>query len=128
MPGVAAAGTITTVGPTLLIVDDHDGFRATARAMLEADGFRVVGEASTGREAISLAAALQPDVVLLDVVLPDLDGFEVCERIVGRGARQVVLTSTRDVGHYRNSLERSPARGFVAKSDLCGPALSALLA
>ena len=68
------------IGPTLLIVDDHDSFRAIARALLEADGFDVVGEASTGR-AGSAAAELHPDVVLLDVMLPDLDGFAVCERI-----------------------------------------------
>ena len=116
------------MGATLLIVDDHDGFRAFARALLEAEGFDVVGEASTGLAGIAAAAQLQPDVVLLDVMLPDLDGFAVCERMTADDdAPEVVLTSSHDVSNYRQSLERSRARGFIPKGELSGSALAALL-
>ena len=66
---------------TVLIVDDHPSFRATARAVLEAEGFDVVGEARDGAEPVELAAALHPDVVLLDVQLPDSTGFEVAAEL-----------------------------------------------
>lgn len=74
-----------TVAPTLLIVDDHAGFRTFARALLEAEGFDVVGEAADGASAVFAAELLDPQIVLLDIVLPDLDGFEVCARLTERG-------------------------------------------
>ncbi|MFE6174621.1 response regulator transcription factor [Streptomyces sp. NPDC056464] len=114
--------------PRLLLVDDHAGFRSFARALLEAEGYSVVGEAADGASAIRGAERLAPEIVLLDVILPDLDGFEVCERITGKGARPiaVVLTSSRDPAAYRDRLARSSARGFIAKEDLTGAALAAL--
>ncbi|MEV6107915.1 response regulator transcription factor [Streptomyces sp. NPDC051940] len=114
--------------PTLLLVDDHAGFRSFARALLEAEGYDVVGEAADGAAAIEGAERLAPGIVLLDVILPDLDGFEVCERIAARGAHApaVVLTSSRDPASYRDRLARSSARGFIAKEDLSGAALAAL--
>lgn len=111
---------------TVLIVDDHDGFRAFVRELLEAQGFDVIGEAATGSAGIAAAATLRPDVVLVDVMLPDLDGFSVCERITDSGAADVVLTSSRDFSTVRN-LERSGARGFIPKSELSGSTLAALL-
>jgi DNA-binding NarL/FixJ family response regulator len=127
MTDAEGAGTMRVVGATLLIVDDHDGFRAFARALLEAEGFDVVGEASSGREGIAAAAELHPDVVLLDVMLPDIDGFAVCERITAdNGSTDVVLTSSYDGSSYRRGLERSRARGFIAKGELSGAALTAL--
>jgi two-component system nitrate/nitrite response regulator NarL len=124
----AAPGTMHPMGATLLIVDDHDDFRAFARALLEAEGFDVVGEASSGQAGISAVVELRPQVVLLDVMLPDVDGFAVCEQITTRpDAPEVVLTSSHAVGTFRHSLERSTARGFITKSDLSGPALTALL-
>lgn len=115
------------VAATVLIVDDHAGFRSFARALLEAEGFDVVGEAADGASALALTRALQPELVLLDVALPDLDGFAVCEALLEDGpAPAVVLTSSRDVSAYRRRLERSGARGFIPKSELSGPALSAL--
>ena len=82
---------------TVLIVDDHPGFRASARRMLAADGYRVVGEAQDGRSGIAAARALRPDIVLLDVLLPDLDGFEVAAALTGADdAPIVVLTPSRD--------------------------------
>jgi DNA-binding NarL/FixJ family response regulator len=123
-----AAGTMRVVAAKLLIVDDHEGFRAFARALLEAEGFDIVGEASSGRQGIAAAAQLHPDVVLLDVILPDIDGFAVCEQITAdSGSTDVVLTSSYDVSSYRHSLERSRARGFIAKGELSGAALATLL-
>jgi two-component system response regulator EvgA len=117
------------VATTLLIVDDHPSFRASARRLLEADGFEVVGEAADGAEALAAAAALRPDVVLLDVGLPDLDGFAVAARLANEdNGPQVVLTSTRDPADFGPLVSRSGARGFLPKPELSGPALCALLA
>jgi DNA-binding NarL/FixJ family response regulator len=115
--------------PTVLLVDDHPSFRATARLLLEADGFTVVGEAETGNAALRAAAALEPDLVLLDVNLPDLDGFSVAERLSAGGAAPViVLCSSRDAADFGDRVQRSGARGFVAKADLSGSAVRELIA
>jgi CheY-like chemotaxis protein len=104
--------------PTALIVDDHDGFRAVARALLEESGFAVIGEASDGGEAIAAVDRLRPWLVLLDVQLPGLDGFEVAARLAdGPEPPLVVLTSTRGATSYRRRLAASSAT-FVPKSDL----------
>jgi len=114
---------------TILIVDDHAGFRASARSLLECAGFRVVGEAANGAEAVALAAALRPEVVLLDVQLPDLNGFEVAERLRGmQDPPQVILTSTRESGDFGPLVATTAARGFVGKAELSADAVSALLA
>ena len=114
---------------TVLIVDDHRGFRARARALLESEGYAIVGEAADGAAALAQAAALVPDLLLLDVQLPDMDGFEVAERIAASGADvRVVLTSSRDREDYGARIDASPARGFIAKAELSGPALRELLA
>ena len=113
---------------TLLIVDDHAAFRASARLLLEAEGFDVVGEAADGSSAIEETTALAPDVLLLDIQLPDIDGFEVATRVLGRGDPPVVvLISSRDGGDYGPLVNASGARGFVAKADLSGESLRALL-
>ena len=112
---------------TVLIVDDHAGFRSFARALLEAEGFEVVAEAADGAAALALGRALAPELVLLDVALPDMDGFAVCEALLEDGSGPaVILTSSRDVSAYRRRLGRSGARGFISKSELSGPALAAL--
>ncbi len=112
----------------MLIVDDHAGFRASARALLERDGFSVVGEAASGAEAIAFANELQPAVVLLDVQLPDLDGFEVAERLqTMQSPPEVILISTRDAGDFGSLIAAAPARGFVGKEDLSAAAVRALL-
>jgi DNA-binding NarL/FixJ family response regulator len=114
--------------PTVLIVDDHPSFRATARALLEAEGFDVVGEAADGAQALVLAAQTRPQVVLLDVQLPDIDGFEVAARLTANGsAPAVVLVSSRDGSDYGSLVEESGARGFVPKAELSGERLAALL-
>ncbi|MER5472960.1 response regulator transcription factor [Streptomyces sp. NPDC002685] len=116
------------MAPTLLIVDDHVGFRTFARALLEAEGFDVVGEATDGASAVSAAERLDPQIVLLDIMLPDLDGFEVCARLTegGRERPAVVLTSTRDATVYADRLGRSAARGFIPKDRLSRTAILAL--
>jgi DNA-binding NarL/FixJ family response regulator len=115
------------VAATVLIVDDHAGFRSFARALLEAEGYDVVGESTDGASALAAVRALAPEVVLLDVALPDMDGFAVCDALLQDGAGPaVILTSSRDVSSYRRRLERSRARGFIPKSELSGRALAAL--
>jgi DNA-binding NarL/FixJ family response regulator len=111
---------------SFLIVDDHPSFRAAARMLLESEGFVVVGEASDGAAAVSEARRLSPDAVLLDVNLPDTDGFAVAAELVP--GPLVVLTSSRDVHEFGPLVGRSGARGFVAKADLSGARLRALLA
>ncbi|MGZ8783172.1 MAG: response regulator [Gaiellaceae bacterium] len=113
---------------TVVIADDHPSFRASARAILEADGFEVVGEADTGASAIAALRSLRPDVMLLDVQLPDMDGFAVCRELcLNGGPPAVVLVSSRDACDYGGLIEQSGARGFIAKAELSGAALSDLL-
>jgi DNA-binding NarL/FixJ family response regulator len=113
---------------TVLIVDDHAGFRQVARELLEADGIQVVGEAADGESAITEAERLRPQLVLLDVQLPGIDGFEVAARL-GQASDPpaVVLTSSHAASLYRRRLAQSPARAFIPKGDLSGEALSALV-
>lgn len=113
---------------SVVIVDDHPSFRASARRVLEADGYDVVGEAADGASAVAAVKELDPDAVLLDVQLPDFDGFEVARRLAEAGSRAaVVLTSSRAAADYGPLLTESPARGFIPKADLSGAALSGLL-
>ena len=114
--------------PTVLIVDDHPTFRATAHALLAAEGFEVVGEAADGSSALEAAARLEPDLVLLDVQLPDIDGFEVASRLTADGnGPQVVLVSSRDGADFGPLVDKSGAAGFIPKAELSGEAVSALL-
>jgi DNA-binding NarL/FixJ family response regulator len=116
------------VGHTVLVVDDHAEFRTSARALLVADGFEVVGEAGTGAEAIHAVRLLSPDVVLLDVKLPDVDGIAVAESMaLLPDPPLVVLVSSRDRAAYGARLLNAPVRGFLAKSDLSGASLRRLL-
>ena len=78
---------VPRMATTVLIVDDHSAFRSRARRMLEADGFEVVGEAADGASGVDAARRLEPDVVLLDLQLPDTTGFAVAEEISGEGRR-----------------------------------------
>ena len=114
---------------SVLIVDDHCGFRAWARHFLESTGYRVFGEASGGEEAIRAARRGQPDVVLLDVHLPDMDGFEVARLLADEHGHhpRVVLISSREQADLGHRIAESGAIGFIGKEDLSAEALSALL-
>jgi DNA-binding NarL/FixJ family response regulator len=113
---------------SILIVDDHPSFRGTARALLESEGFEVVGEAADGASAIEAAQSLRPDVILLDIYLPDIDGFEVASTLTRNGgAAAIVMTSSRDARDFGPLVEQSGARGFIPKAELSGATLSALI-
>jgi DNA-binding NarL/FixJ family response regulator len=113
---------------TVLIVDDHAEFRESASALLEAAGFTVVGAAADGASAIAQVVRSRPDVVLVDVQLPDLDGFEVAARLAAIPAPpRVVLVSSRDLGAYGRRSLPATVRGFISKDDLSGAALAALV-
>jgi DNA-binding NarL/FixJ family response regulator len=113
---------------TTLIVDDHPLFRATARMLLESEGFQVVGEAADGAEAVAAADALHPDLVVLDVQLPDMTGFDVSHRLVSTGfPGRVVLVSSRAASEYGELVGDSGAIGFIAKDQLSGASLAELL-
>jgi DNA-binding NarL/FixJ family response regulator len=117
----------------VLIVDDHVPFRAAARDMLERGGFDVVGEAGESAGAVEATVRLRPDVILLDIHLPDDDGFITCERILdatggyGGGAPAIVLTSSRPVGTFRKRLAQSRASGFIPKADLTAAGVAAFV-
>ena len=112
---------------TVLIVDDHAGFRWRARKLLEAGGFDVL-EAADGDAALGCAASFAPELVLLDVQLPGLDGFDVARRLAGGGGGPVVvLTSSRDAADYGDRVESAPVAGFVPKADLSADALRSFL-
>ncbi len=114
---------------TLLIVDDHPSFRATARALLASEGFDIVGEAADGTSALAEAERLHPDVILLDVQLPDMNGFEVAAELCKQngGGPQIVLTSSRDAADFGPLVPQCGACGFVPKGELSGVVLHAVL-
>ena len=113
---------------TVLIVDDHPSFRSSARALLEAEGYQVIGEAENGTEGLAAARELHPQIVLLDVQLPDIDGFEVASRLTKDEAPPaVVLISSRDGSDFGHLVRDSGARGFIPKAELSGDAIAALV-
>ena len=113
---------------SVLVVDDHEGFRSEARAVLEGDGFAVVGEAATAAEALSIAAELQPGVVVLDIGLPDESGLEIVDRIRDRSpASVIVLVSGRTARDYGDRLVRAGADAFLEKASLVPGGLRAVL-
>jgi DNA-binding NarL/FixJ family response regulator len=118
------------VPTTVLIVDDHPSFRATARMLLEAEGFHVIGEAPDAAGALREAQALHPDLVLLDVNLPDGSGIDVARELTtppATGRPAVVLVSSRESCDYGCVVGECGARGFISKGELSGAALQDLL-
>jgi DNA-binding NarL/FixJ family response regulator len=112
----------------LLIIDDHAGFRRFARMLLEAAGYEVVGEAVDGASGLAAVRELRPEVVLLDIQLPDTDGLAVAARIDSYEDRPaVVLISTRAAGDYGSRLANARARGFISKTELSGARLADVL-
>ena len=114
------------MGTTVVIVDDHKAFRRSARRLLELGGFDVVGEAEDGASGAALVRQLEPDVVLLDVALPDTSGFVVAEELAG-GTAGVVLVSSRDPSDFGTLIAKSPALGFIRKEQLSPAAIRELL-
>lgn len=113
---------------TILVVDDHSGFRAWARRLLEREGCHVVGEAPDGASAVDRARELRPQLALVDVYLPDIDGFEVAARLAElEDAPAVVLTSSHDRAELEPLVPGSRARGFVPKDELSREAIEGLL-
>jgi DNA-binding NarL/FixJ family response regulator len=112
----------------VLIVDDHASFRRLASRVLTEAGFEVVGEAIDGASAVHEAAALRPDVVLLDIVLPDRSGLAVAaELTAGPHAPRVVLTSSRGRSDFGTAFEWPAGCEFVPKHRLTGTVLVSLL-
>lgn len=135
-PGASRAFVLRSCGiidapmaARILIVDDHEGFRGFARALLVESGYDVIGEAADAASALSAARDLRPDIVLLDVQLPDADGFSVARALsVEPDPPRVVLVSSRAARAYGGRIAASPACGFLTKDALSGPALAATLA
>jgi CheY-like chemotaxis protein len=124
----AIGGTMRQMRPSVLIVDDHEDFRTSARALLELQGFDVVAAVEDGRAALEAVERLRPDLVLLDIQLPGMDGFEVAERLAAtEPAPRVVLVSSRRRSAYEARLPKAPVAGFLGKHELSGAALAALL-
>ena len=113
-----------------MIVDDNERFLAVARDRLTRDGLDVVGTATSQKEALQLAEALHPDVVLVDISLGTESGFEVTRRLVADFpdlASRVVLISTRDQDDFAELIAASPAAGFLPKNLLSGRAVCDLV-
>jgi len=114
---------------TVLVVDDHTGFRDQARRFLESLGYSVVAEAADGASAVEAARRFSPDIILLDVVLPDVDGFGVARRLAAEGSSAtVILISTRDAADYGARVGACGAAGFIAKAELSSATFEALAA
>ena len=113
---------------TILIVDDHAGFRRSARMLLSAEGFDVVGDAGDGASGLTAARQLRPQVVLLDIQLPDIDGFAVAGIMAAADPDvAIILISSRDVASYGSQLEGAPVRGFIPKGRLDGATIRGLM-
>ena len=110
----------------VVIVDDHARFRAQATELLRLEKFSVVGDAETGAVGVELSRLLAPDVVLLDVGLPDVSGFDLVRAMHATGAA-VVLTSSRSAGDYGRRVVDSGAEGFISKEELTGEGIRSLL-
>ena len=112
----------------ILVIDDNNAFRAAVGRLLATDGFVVLAEAATGARGVQLAREYEPDVVIVDVQLPDTDGFDVAEQLDQLDlALQVILTSSLDSSDLGALLTESSARGFIPKAELSASAIEALL-
>ncbi|MDQ3631083.1 MAG: response regulator transcription factor [Actinomycetota bacterium] len=114
---------------TVVIVDDHADFRAGAAKLLEAAGYAIVASCADGRSALDAITALRPDLVVLDVQLPDIDGFGVMAHVDTLAVSPtVVLISTREAADYGDRVARSGAAGFITKADLSTASLAEAVA
>lgn len=111
---------------TVVIVDDHAPFRASARKLLEVEGYEVVGEAGDAASAVVAVESLRPEIVLLDVVLPDASGLDVVDQLAASGAK-VVVVSSRDRADLGSRLAHTVAAGFIPKDELSADTLAEIL-
>ena len=112
---------------TVLIVDDHDGFRSVARMLLESSGYEVIGEAEHGASALAAVRDLKPDLILLDIQLPDSDGFVLSRELADAGdPPAIVLISSREESDYGDEVSKAPVLGFIHKPELSGASLAAI--
>ena len=117
--------TIRAMGRTVVIVDDHEQFRRSVRKLLELEGFSVVGEAADGAAARAVVEDVRPDLVLVDVGLPDTSGFDLAGTL--SATSRVVLVSNRDPADVVGRVERCGAVAFIGKDALTGEAIEAAL-
>lgn len=116
------------MGMTVIVVDDHPGFRACARRALEEEGYRVVGEATDGPSAVTCAKETHPELALVDVHLVGTDGFDVAARLAALGdAPAIILISSHDRCEIEPLVAGSAARGFLPKDELSREAIQGLL-
>jgi len=114
--------------PTLVIVDDSQEFLASAQAMLSEEGFDVIACVSDPSLVVEHVSVLRPAVVLLDIQLPSISGFELARRLAELQPRPiVVLISSRDAATYGSELTHAPVQGFIPKWELSGDALAAMV-
>ncbi len=111
---------------TVVIADDDSGFRRLAGRLVAAAGYEVIGEAADGQRTIEAVRSLRPDVLLLDVQLPDMDGFAVALNLKME-ATEIILVSSREADDYAAPLAAATSRGFISKRDLTGPAIADLV-
>jgi CheY-like chemotaxis protein len=125
---VPVVGDADSVGLRCLIVDDNVAFLSSASRLLESQGVEVVGRARTSGEALRLTQRLQPDVVLVDVLLGEENGLDLAKRLgeLPRAA-PVILTSTHTADELEELLAGSPAVGFLPKKALSASAIARLL-
>jgi CheY-like chemotaxis protein len=111
-----------------LIVDDNVKFLEAARFLLDHEGLRVVGVASSSAEAVSQADELRPDLALIDIQLGEENGFELAERLSGNGGpRVIIIISTHPRDEFDDVIAGGPAVGFVAKTELSRDAIHRVL-
>ncbi|NEA30562.1 response regulator transcription factor [Streptomyces sp. SID13031] len=113
-----------------LIVDDSAHFLAVARTVLERDGISVIGTASTGAQALRLAAELRPDVLLVDIDLGGESGLRLAGRLAeqaGGAVAPIILISLHSEEDYADLIAASPAIGFLSKTALSGTAITETL-
>ncbi len=110
--------TVDTASIQVLIVDDQEPFRSAVRMVVDlTDGFEVAGEAATGEEGLDLAARLRPDLVLMDINMPGIDGLETTRRLLrDLPETKVVIFSTYEANEYESRALEAGAKAFVPKS------------
>ncbi|MBV9794314.1 MAG: response regulator [Actinobacteria bacterium] len=112
-----------------LLVDDNAAVLSSARTLLGQQGVSVVGTASSSAEVPRMAAALRPDVVLIDIALGDENGFELAQRLAedSGGAMAIIMISSAAESDYADLVAESPAAGFLAKAELSADGIGQIL-